>query len=321
MGTDKEITAVPQIIICGSIAIDRIMNFKGRYSEIIQPGKLGVLSISMLLDKLENSNGGAGANIASSLAQLGEKPILIGSVGSDAENYMKDLKARGVDVSKIHYSGLTTASFNVITDSDHNQVGGFYQGAMSDSESVSFNAWAGQNALAVVSVHNPEAMNRQVQECVGQGIRFIYDPGQQVNNDGIDLASGIEAAEILFVNDYELHALCRKLNKTAKELKQNVPILVTTLGGEGSLIEGNKVTGPIRIGIAKTEPNDPTGAGDGYRAGFLYGYLRQWDLKTCGQLGATVSSFIIEKHGTQQLFKSLDVMERYLTNFKEEVKL
>jgi adenosine kinase len=321
MGDDTKITNKPQIVICGSIAIDRIMNFKGQYSEIIQPDKINALSISMLLDKLENFRGGSGANIALNLAQLGEEPVLIGSVGADAKSYMNDFDSLGVDVSKVHFSDIATASFNVITDSDHNQVGGFYQGAMSDSGLVSFNPWAGQNALAVVSVHNPEAMNRQVKECIEQHIRYVYDPGQQVINDGVDLATGIKSAEIVFLNDYELHTLSRKLNKTPEELKLEMSILVTTQGDKGSLIEGYRVNEPIPIGVAKIESKDPTGAGDGYRAGFLYGYLRQWDLKTCGQLGATVASFIVERQGTQQSFSKLDIMERYRQSFNEEIKL
>src|ERR1700722_18630599 len=128
----------PQLVICGSIAIDRIMNFNGLYRDLIKPDKLHALSLSPLLNSLENSTGGVGANIAFNLAQLGEHPILLGSVGSDAKDYMKRLQATGIDTSHVHFSQLPTSSFNVITDSEGSQVGGFYQGAMSDSGSVSF---------------------------------------------------------------------------------------------------------------------------------------------------------------------------------------
>jgi adenosine kinase len=313
--------AKPRIVICGSIAIDRIMSFSGRYRDIIRPDKINVLSVSMLLEKLEDSRGGIGANIASNLAQLGENPALAGSVGHDAEHYIKDLGALGIDVSQIHFSDLPTASFNVITDSEDNQVGGFYQGAMSDSQMVSIRPWANQNILAVISGNNPEAMNRQFDDCRDLGIAMIYDPGQQVTDNVVNHVAGVAGAKIVFINDYELDILCQKLGKTADELKQQVPILVTTLGKSGSLIEGSSLSAPLQIGIAKTDPVDPTGAGDAYRAGFLYGYIRQWDLKTCGQLGATVASFIIERHGTQQTFTINDVEERYKQNFNEEIKL
>ncbi len=312
----------PQLVICGSIAIDRIMNFSGRYRDLIQPDKLRVLSLSTLLDKLEDSPGGIGANIASSLAFLGEQPVLLGSVGPDAASYIEQLSGRGIDTSHIYTSQLPTASFNVITDSEDSQVGGFYQGAMGDAQYLSFKPWEGQDVLAMISAHNPEAMNRQVAECQQYGLKLVYDPGQQVADPTTDLAAGVAAAEIVFVNDYELNSLCTRLETTLELLKLQVPILVTTYGKDGSEISGKTVPEPIKIAIAKpAQVVDPTGAGDAYRAGFLYGYLRQWDLRLCGQLGATVASFIVENHGTQHAFTTESVRERYQANFNEELEL
>ncbi|HEY5442609.1 MAG TPA: carbohydrate kinase family protein [Candidatus Saccharimonadales bacterium] len=311
-----------QLVVCGSIAVDRIMNFSGRYRELIKPEKLEALSLSTLLDKLEDSRGGISANISANLAVLGEKPVMLGSVGQDAKAYVKDLEKLGVDTSHVHFSNLPTASFNVITDSEGSQVGGFFQGAMSDSEPLSFKPWKGQDILAMVAAHNPPGMNRQVSECQELGLRLIYDPGQQVADPETDLKAGVEAAEIVLANDYELGLLCQRLKTTPEKLKAKVPILITTLGGDGSLIEGTKVDKPLRIDVAKPlTVLDPTGAGDAYRAGFLYGYLRQWDLQKCGQLGATLASFIIERHGTQPWFAKADVIERYYKNFKGEIKL
>jgi adenosine kinase len=312
----------PKLVICGSIAIDRIMNFTGRYRDLIKPDKLHVLSISPLLDKLENSPGGVGANIAYNLAQLGESPILLGSVGKDAMDYLKKLQGLGIDTSHVHISDLPTASFNVITDSDNNQVGGFYQGAMSDSSLLTFAPWKGQQVLAMVSAHNPEAMNSQVEECLEYGLPLVYDPGQQVSDPKTDLVNGIKAASILMVNDYEMGQLCERVSMTPDSLKSSIPIVITTLGKSGSVIEGQKLPSPLQIPIATPDQVvDPTGAGDAYRAGFLYGYLRQWDLRVCGQLGATVASFIIEHHGTQHTFTPKDIKKRYLSNFNEEVTL
>lgn len=298
------------------------MNFSGRYRDLIKPDKLHVLSLSTLLDKLEDSRGGVGANIAYNLSLLGEQPVLLGSVGQDGEQYMQDLADLGVDTSNVHFSHLPTASFNVITDSEDSQVGGFYQGAMGDSESVSFAPWQGRDVLAMVSAHNPEAMNRQVEECKQYGLRLVYDPGQQIADPVTDLKAGVEACELIFVNDYELSLLCEKISCSAKELKQKVPVLITTLGKDGSVIEGQKAGDGIKIGIAQPEKVvDPTGAGDAYRAGFLYGYLRQWDLRVCGQLGATLASLIVENHGTQHPFSKQDIKKRYTDNFKEEIEL
>jgi adenosine kinase len=314
--------AKPQLIVCGSIAIDRIMNFSGRYRDLIKPDKLHALSLSMLLDKLEDSPGGIGANIVASLACLGEQPILLGSAGTDAKDYIKRLHGLGVDTSHVHFSDLPTASFNVITDSEDSQVGGFYQGAMSDSQSLSFKPWQGKDALVVISAHNPEAMNRQVAECQDYRLRLVYDPGQQVSDPTTDLKAGSEAAEVLITNDYELSVLCQKLGTSPEDLKNKLPLVITTLGKYGSIMEGKPINEPISIGIAKPEAVvDPTGAGDAYRAGFLYGYLRQWDLRVCGQLGSVVSSFIVERHGTQHHFSKQDVMERYRDNFNGEIEL
>jgi adenosine kinase len=312
----------PQLVICGSVAIDRIMNFSGRYRDLIKPDKLHALSISMLLDKLEDSPGGIGANIAANLACLGEKPVLLGSVGADARDYIKDLNQLGVDTAPVHFSELPTASFNVITDSEDSQVGGFYQGAMSDSDSLSFKPWRGKDVVAVIAAHNPQAMNRQVSECRAYNIRLVYDPGQQVSDMATNLEAGVETAEVLFTNDYELTVLCQKLGTSAEALKARLPVMITTLGRDGSVIDGTVDKKPIQISIAKPrEVVDPTGAGDAYRAGFLYGYLRQWDLRMSGQLGAVVASFIVEQHGTQQRFSKQEVMDRYRDNFNEEIEL
>ena len=315
--------AQPTLILCGSIALDRIMNFSGSYQDLIKPDKLHVLSVSVLLDKLEETRGGVAANIAHNIALLGEKPVLLGSVGPNAEPYIKDLAAEGIDIGHVHVSYLPTASFTVMTDSDDNQVGGFYPGAMADSDSLSLKHWAGTGALVCVSAHDPKAMNAQVAECQEYGLTLIYDPGQQVSNSPAeDLKVGLEAAEVLIVNDYELGVLSEKTGFTAEEIKTKVPIVITTLGKDGSVIEGSKTDQPIKIPVAKPAAiTDPTGAGDAYRAGFLYGYLRQWQLPICAQLGAVTASFVIEHHGTQTQFSKEAIKARYQETFNEEINI
>ncbi|HUP26100.1 MAG TPA: PfkB family carbohydrate kinase, partial [Candidatus Limnocylindrales bacterium] len=281
-----------------------------------------VLSISPLLDSLQNSPGGIGANVAYNLALLGERPVLLCSVGTDAKDYVQRLGEAGIDTSQVHVSELATASFNVISDSDGNQVGGFYPGAMSDSGSLSFEPWKGQNVMAMISAHDPVAMNHQVAECQSYGLPLIYDPGQQVTHPATDLTAGIAAATLLFVNEYELGILCEKVVISSDDLKAKLPIVITTLGKNGSVIEGRQAPEPLQIAIAKpAQVVDPTGAGDAYRAGFLYGYLRQWDLRKCGQLGAVIASFIVEQQGTQCQFSRQDVVTRYRDNFNEEIEL
>jgi adenosine kinase len=310
-----------RLVICGSIAIDRIMNFNGSYRELIEPSKLETLSVSVLVDTLQTSQGGVAGNIAHNLAALGDTPVLMGSVGGDATTYIKELGDRGVNTSEVQFSQLATASFNVLTDTQGNQVGGFYPGAMGDAANLSFQPYAGQNVVVCISAHDPEAMRRQVQECKDNGLRLFYDPGQQVTNvPGKDLSAGIEAAEVLIINDYEHGVLLGKTGLSPERLEARVPVLIVTHGEKGSVISGNRVGKAIPIGSAKPgEIADPTGAGDAYRAGFLYGYLRQWDVRKCGQLGAVVASFVLEQHGTQTALDRDAIAHRYKETFNEEI--
>ncbi len=313
----------PKLVICGSIAIDRIMNFSGKYADMIHPQKLHVLSLSVLLDEVHDTHGGVGANIAYNYASLDESPILYGSAGPDAENYINNLSKKGVNTDYIHRSKLPTATFNVITDIDHNQVGGFYTGAMADSKSLSLKQWAGQEVFISISAHDPETMQAQIKEAEKFNIRTLYDPGQQVSSLSKDnLSSGAQVAEILMLNDYEFGVFCARTGQKADEIKSKTPVVVTTLGRNGSIIEGSSVKSPIKIGIAKpTKAVDPSGAGDAYRAGFLYGYLRQWELVKCGQLGAVLASFAVQIHGTQAIYTKAEVIARYKLTFNQEIEL
>lgn len=315
--------AKPQIIVSGSIAIDRIMTFKGHYRDLIEPAKLHVLSVSVLVESAETAQGGIGANISHNLAGLGENPILLGSVGEDAREYINDLQSRGIDTSAVHFSKLGTASFNVLNDVEGNQVGGFYPGAMADADSLSFSSRPEKDAIFWVAAHDPIAMRRQTDECASGKLRLGYDPGQQVSNiSGEDLKAGVEAAEILMINEYELEVLLTKTGLTVEEIRAKVPIFITTKGEKGSEIAGTKVGEPLQISsVAPTSLVDPGGAGDAYRGGFLYGYLRQWDLTKCGQLGAVLASFVIEQMGPQIEISTAKIAERYKAKFNEEITL
>jgi len=306
------------IVISGSIAIDRIMNFRGTYREIIDPAHIDSLSISTFLDSLKDAHGGVAANIAYSLALLGDEPYLLGSVGREATSYMEELARAGVNITHIHESDLPTASFNVITDADQNQVGGFYPGAMFDSDDLSFKPWENSDAIVVISPHDPKAMRRQVQEAKALKLRMCYDVGQQVTNlSGDDMRAGVNVAEILILNEYELSVLSKKTKMSTDTIKQTVPIVITTFGKDGSVIEGSKVGDPIAVGVAQPKHiADPTGAGDAFRSGLLYGLIRHWPLKDSAQLGAVVASFALEAVGTQDHHFTLeDIRVRYKESF------
>ena len=312
------------MVVSGSIAIDRIMRFDGQYRDYIHTDKLDSLSISIFLQSQVDAHGGVGANIAYTLALLGDSPVLLGSVGADATDYMQKLAGAGVDISHVHTSTLPTAAFNVITDSSSNQVGGFYPGAMFDSTSLSFEPWKSTDTIAVIAPHDPVAMRRQVVECHDLGLRMLYDIGQQVSNtDGDIMVEGIHAATVLIVNDYEMTVLSKKTGMSIDTIKTTVPVVITTLGERGSVIEGRDVPEPINIDVVlPTDVVDPTGAGDAYRAGFMYGYARNWPLKACGQLGATCATYAIESVGTQNhQFTFDEVAGRYNTAFDKSLSL
>ena len=312
------------IVISGSIAIDRIMSFGGKYQDVIDPEHLNSLSISVFVDSLKDVHGGVAANIAYSLALLGDEPFLLGSVGHDATAYMEELARAGVNITHLHESDLPTASFNEITDSDLNQVGGFYPGAMFDSSTLSLKPWKDQSPIVVVSPHDPKAMKSQVQEAKEWGLRLCYDIGQQVSNmTGEDMLAGVEAAELLILNEYELGVLSKKIGIDVATIKTTVPIVITTLGKKGSVIEGSRVGKPIVIGVAQpTRVSDPTGAGDAFRSGFLYGFVRRWPLEDAAQLGAVVSSFALESVGTQTHHFTLeDIRVRYKEAFGKTITL
>lgn len=315
--------AKQRIVISGSLAIDRIMNFGGQYRDLIESDKIEVLSVSVLVDSIEEAEGGTGANIAYSMACMGEEPVLLSSAGANATGYIRRLAAAGVDTSQVHISKLPTASFNVLTDSGGNQIGGFYPGAMADASTLSFAPYAGQAILACISANDQLAMRRQSEECAKLGIRLVYDPGQQVSNiSGEDLRVGVQAAEVVIVNEYELDILNKKTGWSQAKLDSLVPVLITTHGKHGSRLSGKNIPSPIKVDSAKPgKIVDPTGAGDAYRAGFLYGYLRQWEIVKCGQLGSVVASFALEQHGPQAKLSPRDITARYQQTFNERVKL
>ncbi len=289
------------LILTGSISIDRIMNFNGKYTDLIQPDKLHVLSLSILINKLTNSRGGTAANIAYNSALLGENPILLGSIGQDAKDYIKDLSTLGVNTDYVHASSLPTPTFTVLTDSVDNQIGGFYPGAMSDISKLTLKPWYGKKALVIICANDPTGMDQLVKECIENNLDYAYDLGQQVTNITVEqMKLGLSKAKILFVNDYELGCVISRTGYSEDQLNDMIPIVVTTLGAEGTRITGSIVKNPLTVPALKdVKPIDPTGAGDSYRSGFLYGYLRNWELVQCARLGSTIATYTIEKHGTQ----------------------
>lgn len=310
------------LILTGSISIDRIMNFGGHYKDLIQPDKLHVLSLSILIDKLTNSRGGTAANIAYNLALMGEHPTLLGTFGSDGHDYQSSLKNLGVDTSYSKLSQLPSATYTVLTDADDNQIGGFYPGAMSDISSLTLKPWYGTKSLIIISANDPTGMDTLIKECIEHNLDYAYDLGQQVTNISIDqMKLGIQNAKILFVNDYEFGAILGRTGYTEKELTKMIPLIITTLGAKGTSITGSSIEKPLIIkAIENIAVIDPTGAGDAYRAGFLYAYLRGLSLQICAELGSTIATYTIELAGTQtHSFTLADIREKIYLNYGEKI--
>lgn len=294
------------------------MNFDGKYADHIQADKLHVLSLSVFIQKLTNSRGGTAANIAYNMALLGEHPIVLGSIGADAGDYLTSMADLGINTEHIHVSKTPTATFTVLTDSVDNQIGGFYPGAMTDISKLSLKKWYNTKSLVVISANDPLGMDQLVRECIEHKLDYAYDVGQQVTNITVDqMKLGVEHAKLLMVNDYELGTVIGRTGYSEQELTQMIPTIITTLGSKGTRITGSSITKALEIpAIKNVKVVDPTGAGDSYRAGFLYGYLRNWHLTTCAELGSAIATYTISMHGTQtHTFTLAQVTEKHYSAY------
>ncbi len=315
------------IIVTGSLAFDTIMNFNGRFAEHILPDKIHSLNLSFLVDEMQKTQGGTAGNMAYNLGLLGCQPVLLATFGKDADSYRKFLKDHGVDVFHAPVSEkLYTSQSLVLTDSADNQITSFYAGAMEENKELRiWNLQSGikkgnEDYVVVISPNTPKSMKNFVNECVQNHVGFMYDPGMQLPRiSDEDLKAGISNCGILIGNDYEVELM----KKRAGEF--NVPILIVTLGEKGAIIFDhrnvkNSVTQDVISPTKPREVTDPTGAGDAFRAGFLAGYTRGFDLKTCGQMGATCAVYTVEKYGTTtHEFSVLEFCKRYEENYKEKL--
>jgi len=309
------------ITVTGSLAFDHIMDFPGKFSDHIMPDKIHQINLSFLVNDLKKQPGGTAGNIAYTLALLNSPVSILGSAGSDFSDYGEFLKNAGVDTShiKIIEDKFSSSAF-IMTDLKDNQITGFYPGAMSDNSTLSLK---GLNSdFVVISPNDPKAMVKFAQEAKELGIDHMVDPGMQLPAlEDQDLKDMINGATILIGNDYEIALLKQRLPLDEGQLLKQVKVLITTLGEKGSIIQANDKH--IQVGVAKTTSVvDPTGAGDAYRAGFLAGFIKNLDLKVCGQMGSTAACYAVEKYGTtSHTFTVEEFCERYKQNFGEELQL
>ena len=312
-----------RLTVTGSIAYDYIMSFPGRFSEHLLTEQLDKISVSFLVDSLRRLRGGVAANIAYTNALLGGRPKIMATAGQDFSEYGHWLEAQGVDTSAIMIiEDKFCASFFVNTDQDHNQIASFYTGAMADAWRLHFSQNAPDTDLAIISPNDPAAMCAYVAECKSSGIRYVYDPSQQIIRlSGEELLEGIIGCALLTVNEYELGMIQKKTNLTVDEIVEQVNGLVLTRGKAGSRITIKDQTFDIPA-IPPRTIVEPTGAGDAFRGGLLRGVQLglSWDI--AGYMGALCAAYVLENIGTQgHHFTKTEFVDRFRQFFDDQGQL
>ncbi len=312
------------IVCTGSIAFDYLMSFPGYFRDHILPESLDSISLSFLVDAMVRQRGGIGANIAYTLALLGERPLLVGTVGEDFAEYRTWLESKGVDTRFVKViKDEFSASFFANTDLANNQIASFYTGAMAHASEINIQELLGENPeLVVVSPNDPKAMTQYPQQCQSLGIAYLYDPSQQiVRLNPEDLRQGVEGAQSLFVNEYEFELLQKHTGLTDHQILSLVEFMVVTHGKKGAIIyvEGEEYHIPV---VPPDKIADPTGVGDAFRGGFLRGYRLGLDWQTCGQMGSLAAAYCLEQRGTQNhSFTPAEFVSRYRRCFDDRGEL
>jgi len=295
-----------KIAVTGSIATDHLMHFPGRFAEQLLPDQLHKVSLSFLVDDLVVRRGGIAANICFGLAQLGVPATLVGAVGADFAEYRGWLERHGVDCVSVYESEVAhTARFVCTTDDDLCQIASFYAGAMAEARNIELAPTAGRLGgldLVLISPNDPMAMVRHTEECRQRGYPFVADPSQQLARmSGSEVRKLIEGAAYLLTNDYEKDLLESKTGLSHEEILNLVGVQVTTLGKKGVRIVGKDMAAPIEVPVAREiQAYDPTGVGDGFRAGFFAGLSWGLSLERSAQVGALLATLVLETVGTQE---------------------
>ena len=289
-----------EILVSGSLAYDRIMDFPGRFADHILPDQLHMLNVSFTVNGLTENFGGTAGNIAYSLWLQGEKPRIIAAIGQDYHRYFEWLAHLGLDTGGIRLAeGELTAGAYITTDAGNNQITGFNPGAMKQQAQFDFSGIDPQNAIAIISPGNVDDMREYSALYHQRGIRAIFDPGQSLPLWGAeDLARCLRQSRMLVTNGYEFELASHITGLTADELAGTVEQLVITRGEEGAeLISGGRRT--LIPGVPAGEVVDPTGAGDAFRGGLIKGLIEGETLERSVQMGAVCGRFAVQTQGTQ----------------------
>jgi adenosine kinase len=298
-----------KILVTGSVAYDTIMVFPDRFKNHLLADQLHILNVCFLTPQMRREFGGTATNIAYNLRLLGEDPLVMATVGEDIGPYVERLQKLGIDTRLLkRIPGQFTAQAFITTDLDDNQITAFHPGAMNFAHENRIDADLGVG-VAIVAPDGKDGMLQHAEQCARQGIRFMFDPGQ-----GLPMFSGAELNEVLrgatyvAVNDYEGRMLEEKTGRRLDDIARGVEALVCTQGAKGSFI----LAGGQRHEIPCVEAEavvDPTGCGDAYRAGLLYGIVHGWDWPRTGRLAAVMGALKIAQRGAQNHRASREEIE------------
>lgn len=295
-----------RILICGSIAYDNIMVFRGRFRDHILPEQIHILNVAFLVPELRREFGGCAGNIAYNLKLLGSDPLVMGTVGDDAQLYVDRLERLAIKSDYVRQVRNTlTAQAFITTDLDDNQITAFHPGAMNHSHEnkITRDLKAG---LAIVAPDGREGMLQHARELADLGVPFMFDPGQGLPMfSGEELLAFVQQASYVAVNDYEGRLLEERTGRRLEDLAVKLKALILTRGAEGSVIyaDGQR----IDIPCAKAEVVvDPTGCGDAYRAGLLYGIASRFDWQKTGRLASLMGAIKVASSGGQNHSASQD---------------
>ena len=308
------------ILVCGSIAYDTIMVFQDRFRNHILPDQLHILNVAFLVPTLRREFGGTAGNIAYNLKLLGENPVIMATVGHDFDPYERRLASLGLDARHVRILEQEyTAQAFITTDIDDNQITAFHPGAMSHAH---LNAVADVNGatLAIVSPDGRQGMVEHARDLAAARIPYVLDPGQGLPMfSGDDLMDMMRGARALAVNDYEARVVEQKTGRTVAQIARTIEAVVVTRGAEGSEIHsGGSVE---RVPAVKPDGLvDPTGCGDAYRAGLLYGMARTWGWRKSARLASIMGSIKIAHRGGQNHAPAREeIARRFAASFGEEL--
>ncbi|MBS1189101.1 MAG: PfkB [Rhodocyclaceae bacterium] len=303
-------------LICGSLAFDNIMVFPDRFKNHILPEQIHILNVAFLVPEMRREFGGCAGNIAYNLKLLGGEPVIMATVGDDAPPYFERLDRVGLSRAHIrHVPGSFTAQAFITTDLDDNQITAFHPGAMSFSH-LNKVADVKEARLGIVAPDGREGMLQHARDFAAAGVPFIFDPGQGMPMfSGDELMDFMGLADYACFNDYEAKLLSDRTGRSIEQLAGQVKALVVTRGGDGSEIhaDGQRYDIPC---VEADEVVDPTGCGDAYRAGLLYGIANGFDWPTTGRLAAVMGAIKIAHRGGQNHQPSREeIAERYRRAF------